>query len=93
MPAGRKPRKAELSRRRAGEEPRVDLGTVVEALRPYVPEMIRTLGVAAASGDVKAAIAGLDLIVRYLSGSNAVKGQELLEAIREIRETHGSGNP
>ena len=90
-------RKRDVLKPGLSEGPRIDLGVLVRSLEPFVPDMIRTLGLAARPrkdesgqihpGDVKAAIAGLDLITRYLSNSNTVRGQELLSVIAQIRRS------
>lgn len=77
-------------------EERVQLGDIVEQLKPYIPDMIKTIGIAASAttnadgklvpGDIKAASIGLDLIVKHLTGTGSSRIDDLLAGLRAARQ-------
>ena len=74
----------------------IDLGEVVDALKPYLRGMVQTIGEAGSAttdeesgkvtpGDIRAASIGIELVSKYLSGRGADRASKLLEAIAKVR--------
>lgn len=74
----------------------LDTGSMVKELLPFLPGMIRTLGLSAAPktgadgnespGDIRAAIAGLDLVLKYLMDTPNDQAAKVVSEIRKLRE-------
>ena len=74
----------------------IDLGDVIDALRPHLKSMVQTIGIAGSAktdedgnitpGDIRAANIGLELVSKYLSGKGSSRASDILKEIQRLRE-------
>jgi hypothetical protein len=73
----------------------IELGDVVDALKPHLKAMVQTIGIAGSAttnasgqvvpGDIRAANIGLELVSKYLSGKGSSRASDILKEIQSIR--------
>jgi hypothetical protein len=73
----------------------IDLGDVIDALRPHLKAMVETIGIAGSAttdakgnitpGDIRAANIGLELVSKYLSGKGSSRAGDILKEIQRLR--------
>lgn len=79
----------------------IDLADIIEELKPYIPGLVKTIGMAGEAstdaagkvtpGDVKAASIGLDLVVKHLSGQGSTRLEQLLKEFKAADDSPAEG--
>lgn len=81
------------------EEGALDLGELIDALRPHLGALVETIALAGSTtvvdgkkvpGDVRAAAIGLELVSKYLSGRGSDRASKVLREALKLREAPDS---